>query len=135
MLDYYGRIVVIDSPGEGDDRELDAIGKWLVGRLETLKPGPDLLDVRWVDGTQFLTFSGQRDPRDTYFDDLLRVIQELAARAPGSYGTIHYHDDDPDHPFTNEFRVIALARGRLVEHPDPFLSPVIPTIEDPVEID
>lgn len=133
MLDYYGRIVVLDSPGEGDDLALDAIATWLTGQLETLDQGADLLDARWIEGTQILTFGGLRDPRDSYFDDLLLVIQGLASRAPGSYGTIHYHDDDLNHPFKNEFRVIAMARGRLTEHPDPFLSPVIPTVEDPVD--
>lgn len=133
VIDYYGRIVVLDSPGEGDDMALEAIGTWLSRQLAVLEPGPDLLDVRWLDGTPVFTFSGLRDPGGDFFDDLLLVVQLLAVRAPGSYGTVHCHDDDLTHPYKNEFRVFVVARGRVTEQADPFLSPVVPTVEDPVE--
>ena len=35
--------------------------------------------------------------------------------------------------FENEFRVWKLAKGNLEECDDPFLSPRIPTIEEPYE--
>jgi hypothetical protein len=93
------------------------------------------LDTRWIDGNHFLQFGGLRDGRAGYFDELLRVIEGMAVRAPGSYETIHYHDDNDVRGFSNEFRVLALVRGRLTEHADPILSPVIPTIEDKIELD
>ena len=36
----------------------------------------------------------------------------------------------PDPPGPNAFRVRVLARGRIVERSDPFLSPCNPVIED-----
>src|SRR5215467_2984439 len=48
---------------------------------------------------------------------------------PGSYGLLYVWDDESNqHP--NEFRVFKLARGRVTEHSDVLLSPVIPALED-----
>jgi Immunity protein 7 len=48
-----------------------------------------------------------------------------------SYGLLYTRDDeDPAHEHT--FRVFVLARGTLTERADPFLSPFVPGVEDPV---
>ncbi|BDP41120.1 hypothetical protein DAETH_10890 [Deinococcus aetherius] len=54
------------------------------------------------------------------------LLVSVASEAPGSYGVMSWRDSERDDDFT----VRVMARGRLSDHPDPFLSPVIPTVED-----
>jgi len=55
-------------------------------------------------------------------------LDEAAIR-PGSYGLLHVLDDEhPEH--RNHARVFRMVRGRVTEHPEPLLSPCIPTLED-----
>ena len=65
-------------------------------------------------------------------DTLGRVIGllgRLGRRAVGSYGIVYSLDDEG--PVPDRFRVFVMTRGALVEHGDPFLSPIVPTLEDP----
>jgi hypothetical protein len=54
----------------------------------------------------------------------------VARELPDSYGLLYVRDDDHTE-FDNEFRVWRMARGDFSERADPFLSPVIPTVERP----
>ena len=71
-------------------------------------------------------------------DAVIDLFRWLAANGPGSYGLLYVHDDEdhrPDGDYENCFRVWRLVRGTLTEHDDPFLSPLIPTVEDPFDPD
>jgi hypothetical protein len=64
-------------------------------------------------------------------DRLELFLAIIGRRLPGSFGLIYERDDEmPDPPGTNAFRVRVMARGKLTERQDPFLSPVNPVIED-----
>ncbi len=80
-----------------------------------------------------LSVAGHRNHRCETALDLFRW---LAINGPGSYGLLYVRDDEDFRrggDFGNEFRVWRLARGVLEEQDDPFLSPPIPTVEDPYE--
>jgi hypothetical protein len=67
------------------------------------------------------------------------LMEWLAANASGAYGLVYVHDDEDsvgnqsygrgevDH--SNEFRVWRILNGNLEEHSDPFLSPIVPTVD------
>ncbi|WP_410611889.1 Imm7 family immunity protein [Amycolatopsis sp. lyj-109] len=62
-------------------------------------------------------------------DEIRTLVAKVGRLAPGSYGLLYVHDDEhPEHRLS--FRVFRLARGRVTEHADHLLSPVIPTLED-----
>jgi hypothetical protein len=69
--------------------------------------------------------------RNHLYEKIIDLYRWLAENAPGSYGLLYIHDDESN--FDNEFRILRLARGKLSEESDPFLSPVIPTVEDLLE--
>ena len=50
--------------------------------------------------------------------------------APGSYGLLYIRDDEDPNGRVNEFQVLVMRRGKVTVHPDAFLSPCIPIIED-----
>ncbi len=73
--------------------------------------------------------------RNHRFDPVIDIFRWIAENLPDSYGLLYVHDDE-DHRVSepesdNCFRAWRLARGRLSEKDDPFLSPYIPTVEKP----
>ena len=47
---------------------------------------------------------------------------------------IYLYNDEDRNGKENQFQVFLLARGKIEEKADPFLSPIIPTIEDKDEL-
>ena len=77
-------------------------------------------------GMTVLTAHGLRNhPQQQVF----ALFEWIAEFSPSSYGLLYVHDDERS-GHDNEFVVWRLARGRLEEQSDPFLSPCIPTIEE-----
>ncbi len=79
-----------------------------------------------------LSIAGHRNHR---YEPVIDLFRWLAVNGPGSYGLLYVWDDE-DHKhgdYQNLFRVWRLARGVLEERSDPFLSPPIPTVEDPYD--
>ena len=91
-----------------------------------------LVHLQRYNGCDSLFIAGQHNHRASgeYVFDLFRWV---AKNAPGSYGLLYIRDDEDMNRganFANEFRVWRLCRGRLTEESDPFLSPIVPTVED-----
>jgi hypothetical protein len=70
--------------------------------------------------------------RNHWYSPVIDLFQWVATELPDSYGLLYVHNDEATGQ-ENEFRVWRLARGKLEERPDPFLSPYIPTVELPWE--
>jgi len=88
-----------------------------------------LFDLRLTgNGLIVLLAHGLRNHRYSAVIDLFRWV---AAELPDSYGLLYVRDDEADGQ-DNEFRAWRLARGRVEEGADPFLSPCIPTLEFPL---
>lgn len=71
-------------------------------------------------------------------EGVIELFRWIGANGPGSYGLLYVHDAE-DHQrggdYENCFRVWRLVRGTFSEVDDPFLSPLIPTLEDPFDPD
>jgi len=90
-----------------------------------------VFEVRNLNGQYFVTAEGMVNRRREEGERLDLFLAVIARKLPGSWGLIYERDDEmPDPPGPNAFRVRVLARGRIVERPDPFLSPCNPVIED-----
>lgn len=128
MFEYHGWIALHASAGDEEPSDLDGAVEPLRRRLDELD-SPYLSDLRYMNGTLFLHLAGYPNHRGSEGDEILALFTEVGQIAPGSYGILYVGDDeDPGHE--NEFRVFRMARGQVSEHPDPFLSPCAPTIED-----
>ena len=89
------------------------------------------ISARRGNGVDVVQISGQHNHYAAY---VLGLFQGLAELAPGSYGLLYVHDDEDlreGQRWRNHFRVWRLCRGQLTEHDDSFLSPFVPTVEDP----
>ena len=75
-----------------------------------------------------LQCSGGANHRGTNHDALMSVLRHISEMLPGSHGLVYWSDDEGSE--SNAYRVIVIGRGQLHEHPDPFLSPKVPTVAD-----
>lgn len=93
-----------------------------------------LKPIQWSDA-KVLLYTASRNHRTSRLWDFHDWI---VANAPGSYGLTYVHDDEDDGTYrpdrrsgvdrTGVFRVFRIANGKIDECDDPFLSPIIPTI-------
>ena len=122
---------------EDDDPQLDILSRREDQALERLRPIIDQADDefsffdlrRTGNGMIVFTSHGLRNHR---FQPIIDVFSWIGENLPESYGLLYVHDDESE-VHDNEFRVWRLARGQLTELDDPFLSPYVPTVEQPWE--
>jgi hypothetical protein len=90
-----------------------------------------LFEIRDLNGQYFFNAAGFVNRRRDEGERLELFLAIIARRLPGSWGLIYDRDDQmPDPPGPNAFRVRVMARGKVSERQDPFLSPCNPVIED-----
>jgi hypothetical protein len=121
-----------DEAGE-DDEKLHAIFARLRRQIdENSWSLNSLVDLRYINGTPYLTVTGDRNHRISEGSELFELFHTVAEIAPGSYGLVYVMDDEAqDIAARNEFEVWVLCRGQFTRRSDAYLSPIIPTIEDP----
>jgi Immunity protein 7 len=131
MHEFHAWVGLSESAEENDLGGLQGI----VGELQELVADSDWHDaafeLRVLNGQYFLTADGMVNRRRAEGERLEEFLDIIARRLPGSWGLVYERDDEmPDPPGPNAFRVRVLARGKIVERADPFLSPCNPVIED-----
>ncbi|MFJ6573424.1 Imm7 family immunity protein [Streptomyces sp. NPDC091292] len=128
MFEYHGWITVRETAANDDDETrlrqiVDELRRYIAQM-----GSPYLLDLRWMNGAPFIHLGGSSNHRSS--PDVVELFERVAVVAPGSYGLLHFHDDEePDRE--NEIRVLRLVRGTITQHREVLLSPYIPTVEDP----
>lgn len=131
MFEFHGWFCIQDSTIESDFEQLRyGIGK-IRSYLDQQNWGTALVDLRSLNGNSYLTLCGCTNRPTNHFelfDGLFKCFQEYA---PGTYGLLYWHHHgDPNPPGINYFKVNVVAKGKVTQHLDPFLSPIVPTIED-----
>ena len=131
MHEFHAWIGLSESTAESDEGQLEE----KVAELQDLVADSGwhdaVFEVKNLNGKYFLSANGFVNRRREEGDRLDLFLAIVARRLPGSYGLIYDRDDEmPDPPGPNAFRVRVLARGKITEHQDPFLSPCNPVIED-----
>jgi hypothetical protein len=131
MFQFHGWAVVRHHTHDTNSVEQDQCWLLLENYIRLLST--QLIQTQRQNGCDSVLIAGQHNHRNEYVIDLFKWIAE---NAPGSYGILYIRDDEDSkrgYDFTNEFRVWKLCRGILIEQEDPFLSPCIPTVEDPFD--
>ncbi len=131
MFEFHGWASVLYHTHDTDAALQDRCWQQLVDYVATIPT--NLVHVQRYNGCDSLHVAGQHNHRSEY---IIELFQWIADNASGSYGILYIRDDE-DHSregnYTNCFRVWRLCRGQLTECDDPFLSPAIPTVEDPYD--
>ncbi len=131
MYQFNGWFAVSDDPYESESARMKEIAAELEGVVGRVDWPNGFAAVRWLGGSCFLHVAGAANRPAGYREELHDVVTFLAEQAPGTYGVLYSRDDeDPDIEYRNAFRVLVLAKGEAQWRDDPFLSPIVPTIED-----
>ena len=131
MFSVFGWATISCSTNEIDQAEDKKILEKLDEQIEKYRID-GLIEIRLyktLNGSlNALSIVGSRNHR---YEKIIDLYRWLADNATGSYGLLYIHDDESN--FENEFRVLRLARGKISVESDPFLSPIIPTVEEHYE--
>lgn len=143
MFEFHGW-AKIRLPDDDDDRGFSAIGRG--PEYDAIKQLRNAINeahdefcefdiLKAGNGLIVLSAHGLRNHR---YEPVIGLFRWVATELPDSYGLLYIHDDEDSsrgEDFGNEFRVWRLALGKFEELSDPFLSPVIPTVELPFTFD
>ena len=131
MFSVFGWATISCSTNEIDQAEDKKILEKLDEQIEKYRID-GLIEIRLyktLNGSlNALSIVGSRNHR---YEKIIDLYRWLADNATGSYGLLYIHDDESN--FENEFRVLRLARGKISVESDPFLSPIILTVEEHYE--
>ncbi|WP_165243851.1 Imm7 family immunity protein [Paludisphaera soli] len=133
MYGYHLWIVLSESTEESDCGSLERKAgelRSLIGERLTCKPNAEG-SVQAVNLSLVFQCSGSANHRGEEHDSLLHVLRHIATELPGSHGLVYWYDDEePGRDRFDGYRAIVVARGRLQDRFDPFLSPITPHVED-----
>ncbi|HET9958476.1 MAG TPA: Imm7 family immunity protein [Polyangiaceae bacterium] len=129
MYSYHLWIVLAESTQENDigglQDKINGLRTLLAESLDTRPEHPIIkVNCDWL-----FQCSVSHNHKGDAQERLESVLRWITRRLPGSYGLVYYRDDE-DPREANSYRVLVVSRGGVVERTDPFLSPVVPTIED-----
>jgi hypothetical protein len=131
MHEFHAWIGLSESTEESDQGHLRQVVDELREMVADSKWHDAIFELRNLNGQYFLTADGYVNRRREEGERLDLFLEIIARKLPGSWGLIYERDDEmPDPPGPNAFRVRMLARGKIGECRDPFLSPCNPVIED-----
>ena len=138
MFEFHGWFTIRKTTGD-DDKGLSQAVERLSTLIESLngrmsdgtRDSNALIKLQYMNGEAFLHLAGNKNHRSTYWKDIQMLLEWICREAPGSFGLLYWRDDEGDLPAGgNNFSVIVMRRGQLTTHLDPFLSPIIPLVED-----
>jgi hypothetical protein len=133
MFEFYGWAKLRSDTYESTDEAMALLFAGVQSHLQQLRQDGIVAHVDvGVDHFRVFLVAGLRNH---LYRPVFDLFEWIAENGPGSYGLLYVWDDEDTHvaDYSEVFRVWRLARGELQEMDDPFLSPTIPTIEDPYD--
>ncbi len=131
MININGWICIRESYNDemNDQPKLIALIKSIESKIaEELNYDNEHYNLKSVNGEFYLSITIAHNHRSQH---PFEFLQWIATNSIGSYGIVYVQDDE-DYLRGNEnkFKVWRMKKGMLDELNDPFLSPVIPEIEE-----
>jgi Immunity protein 7 len=131
MHEFHAWAGLSQSTEESDLGNLEEIVEELQELAADSKWHDAVFEIRNLNGQYFFRADGMINRRREEGERLDLFLSLIARKLPGSWGLVYDRDDEMPKPFgSNSFRVRVLARGKISEQQDPFLSPNNPVIED-----
>ncbi|MEM6844317.1 MAG: Imm7 family immunity protein [Bacteroidota bacterium] len=114
---------------EGEDEKLlDEITNKIRAKIAEMNYSNEVYDLRRLNGVIYLTITVSHNHRQEHPIEFFKWVASIAV---GSYGLLYVQDDeDIERGNENKFKVWRMKKGNVDELDDPFLSPIIPEIEE-----
>ncbi|CAM3799742.1 Imm7 family immunity protein [Smaragdicoccus niigatensis] len=130
MFEYHGWMTIRASAGDEKPAETATATALAEVELAQLRSGSGFVDLRTVNGSPQVHFGGLFNHGGGREGVVLSTFRRLGEVARGSYGLLYVRDDEDSSGRDNEFRVLIMRRGQVIEAKDSYLSPCIPLVED-----
>ncbi len=134
MVEIHGWLTIRET-FRADLEEEEQLGSLIeiirreIDKLKWFKP-----EIKFQNGEAYIEFSLFCNHINSEVSEIFKLVKYIGETADGSYGLIYLYNDEDRNGKENQFQVFLLARGKIEEKTDPFLSPIIPTIEDKDEL-
>lgn len=130
MVEFNGWIhLALSTDGEGEDPIISAV-QAIRPLVESIRGQATFPFLQARNGSYYLHVAGNANHNGIDWAETNELLQEVARRFPGAYGLVHLRDDEDGQSYENVFKVYVVRRGTVACHPDSFLSPCNPTIEE-----
>lgn len=134
MLEYQGWFVIRESFNERDDSENMMKEIWQKLAIFVVKINSnrqaEICQMKITNGSYKLMIAGMDNHKSSSWTELLEFLNWIGLEAKGSYGLLHFYDDEDKNGLENQFQVIVLKKGKISFNLDTFLSPYNLEVEE-----
>ncbi|MCP4526171.1 MAG: hypothetical protein GY833_09705 [Aestuariibacter sp.] len=123
MIEYYGWVNIRDNAYESDSSDLYQIVEDIKSLTEEIEFDGRILQLKWMNGNCILCAAGSTNHRTKSVTDVIKLVEIIAQRAPGSYGVLYVYDDEDKEGTNDEFQVFRIAKGKCSVEQDKLFSP------------
>ncbi len=130
MIEVNGWVVIRESYNEEgeDDELLDEIIAKIKAKISQMNIINEIYHLKCLNGFYHLMIMANHNHRAEHIFDFYEWISRIAT---GSYGVLYVHDnEDSLRGNENQFKILCMKKGNVIEFDDELLSPVIPEIEE-----
>lgn len=133
MIEYFGWASISESLDEKNesDQAMSVIWENLQRKINATfadNTNPQF-QLKMMNGVYHFMISGFHNHKSQDFFDVVEIFQWLASHAIGSYGLLHFFDDEDKNGFNNQFQVYRLKQGNFERQNDTFFSPYFNEVE------
>lgn len=132
MVELHGWFTIREAFREEDDADealADAISI-VQEAIESLN-GPSLFaKVLTQNGAHSLLINGNFNHLDSRWVGVVELVELIAKVAPGSFGVLHFHNDEDKSGLDNQFQALVMKKGKIQTLVDPNFSPVFAELEE-----
>jgi hypothetical protein len=129
MYEFHGWATIRETYSNSEEN-IEEVVKKIKKFIEGLNWNSGLIDLRAINGEYQLSISGMTNHRGKDAEDVFKLFNFVSGAAKGSYGILYVRDDEDKNGYENEFQVFVLAKGKISQKEDLFLSPCIPVVEE-----
>ena len=131
MVELHGWFTIREAFREQDESDevlADAISR-IEKALENLNGINVFVRLLVQNGAHNLLINGNFNHSDSRWIEINELIQFVATVAPGSFGILHFHNDEDKTGRDNQFQAIVMKKGKIHTVVERNLSPVFGELE------
>jgi hypothetical protein len=135
MYEYHGWANIRLTPGEIEEieeKKLWEIVSSFKKLIDNFANYSNMSGLKTINGQHLAWFAGCSNHGSSESEELLNIFRLIANKTPGSFGILYVWNTEESEELSNEFQVWRLTRGKFELLKDQYLSPCVPTIEDPM---
>ena len=132
MIELHGWFTIREAFREEDESD-EALSSAISQIEQAISKLSDLnlsAQLMVQNGCYSLLINGNFNHRDGRWTEVKELVRLVSKIAPGSFGILHFHDDEDSDGRDNQFQAMVMKKGRIQTVIEENLSPVFCELED-----